>query len=48
MKPLITDEQRAQLLANGQVSAQGGTHDPLPVVTGDEVQHVHQLTAALP
>jgi len=32
MKPLITDEQRAQLLANGQVTAQGGTHDPLPVV----------------
>ncbi len=32
MKPLITNEQRAQLLANGRVAAQGGTHDPLPVV----------------
>jgi hypothetical protein len=32
MKPLITGEQRAQLLANGQVTAQGGTHDPQPVV----------------
>lgn len=29
---LITDAQRAQLLAHGTVTASGGTHDPLPVV----------------
>ena len=29
---LITDEERAQLLANGRVSATGQTIDPLPVV----------------
>lgn len=32
MKPLITEEQRAQLLANGRATAEGGTHDPLPVM----------------
>ena len=31
-EPLITDEQRARLLANGQITAEGGDHDPLPVV----------------
>jgi len=30
--PLITDEQRAQLLANGQASAEGQDIDPPPVV----------------
>lgn len=29
---LITDEQRAQLLANGQATAEGQDIDPLPVV----------------
>ena len=29
---LITDEERAQLLANGQARATGQTIDPLPVV----------------
>lgn len=29
---LITDEQRTQLLANGRIAAEGGDHDPLPVV----------------
>lgn len=29
---LITDEQRAQLLANGQASAEGRDIDPAPVV----------------
>lgn len=29
---LITDEQRAQLLANGAISARGIDHDPRPVV----------------
>ena len=32
MKTIITDLQRAQLLANGQASAAGRTIDPLPVV----------------
>ena len=32
MKMLITDEQRAQLLANGAARAQGQEIDPLPVV----------------
>ena len=31
-QPLITDEQRAQLLANGQAAADGQKIDPLPVV----------------
>jgi len=31
-QPLITDEQRAQLLANGRITAEGGDHDPQPVV----------------
>lgn len=31
-KPLINDEQRAQMLANGRIAAEGGDHDPLPVV----------------
>jgi Protein of unknown function (DUF2958) len=30
--PLITDEQRAQLLANGALTARGEHHDPMPVV----------------
>jgi len=30
--PLITDEQRAQLLANGRASAEGLDIDPSPVV----------------
>ncbi len=30
-QPLITDEQRAQLLANGRITAEGGDHDPQPV-----------------
>ncbi|MFZ3259233.1 MAG: DUF2958 domain-containing protein [Thiobacillus sp.] len=29
---LITDEQRAQLLANGRASAEGQDIDPLPIV----------------
>ena len=29
---LITDEQRAQLMANGRITAEGGDHDPQPVV----------------
>ncbi|GAC1627223.1 MAG: DUF2958 domain-containing protein [Nevskia sp.] len=32
MKPLITDVQRQQLLANGAAHAQGREIDPLPVV----------------
>jgi len=32
MKTLITDEQRTQLLANGQAHADGQDIDPLPVV----------------
>lgn len=32
MIPLVTDEQRAQLLANGAASLRGEIHDPLPVV----------------
>jgi hypothetical protein len=32
MKTLITDEQRAQLLANGRARADGQALDPLPVV----------------
>lgn len=32
MKTLITDEQRAQLLANGRARAEGQKLDPLPVV----------------
>ncbi|MFP5429286.1 MAG: DUF2958 domain-containing protein, partial [Gammaproteobacteria bacterium] len=32
MKPLITDEQRAQLLDNGAAAARGEKRDPLPVV----------------
>jgi len=32
MKTLITDEQRAQLLANGQARAEGRPLDPHPVV----------------
>lgn len=32
MKTLVTDEQRAQLLANGRARAEGQTFDPLPVV----------------
>jgi len=32
MKTLITDEQRAQLLANGRAHAAGQPLDPLPVV----------------
>lgn len=32
MKTLITDEQRAQLLANGRARAEGQNPDPLPVV----------------
>jgi hypothetical protein len=32
MKTLITDDQRAQLLANGQARAGGQGLDPLPVV----------------
>ena len=32
MRNLITDEQRAQLLANGAAHAQGEHLDPLPVV----------------
>lgn len=31
-KPLITDEQRAQLIANGRASAEGHAIDPAPVV----------------
>ncbi|MDY4316875.1 DUF2958 domain-containing protein [Pectobacterium actinidiae] len=32
MTPLITDEERARLLANGQARAAGQAIDPLPVV----------------
>lgn len=32
MKPLITDDQRAQLLDNGAAAARGEKRDPLPVV----------------
>lgn len=32
MNPLITDEQRARLLANGEARAIGQCIDPLPVV----------------
>ena len=32
MKTLITDEQRAQLLANGRARTEGQDLDPLPVV----------------
>lgn len=32
MKTLITDEQRAQLLANGRTHAAGRSLDPLPIV----------------
>lgn len=32
MNPLITDEQRAWLLANGEARAAGHATDPLPVV----------------
>ncbi|NKI70252.1 DUF2958 domain-containing protein [Collimonas pratensis] len=31
-QPLITDEQRAQLLANGRATAEGRDIDPVPVV----------------
>ncbi len=48
MNPLITDEERARLLANGQARAAGQAIDPLPVVrlfTPDA--HVTWLLAAL-
>lgn len=48
MKPLITDEQRAQLLANGEARAAGHATDLLPVVrlfTPDA--HATWLLAAL-
>lgn len=32
MKTLITEQQRTQLLANGQAHAEGSDIDPLPVV----------------
>ena len=32
MNPLITDDQRAQLLDNGAAAARGEQRDPLPVV----------------
>ena len=32
MKPLITDDQRAQMLGNGAAAARGEQHDPFPVV----------------
>ncbi len=32
MKPLVTDAQRAQLLATGHARAEGQALDPLPVV----------------
>ena len=32
MKPLITDDHRAQLLDNGAAAARGEKRDPLPVV----------------
>lgn len=32
MKPLITDEQRGQLLDNGTAAARGEKRDPFPVV----------------
>lgn len=32
MKTLVTDEQRAQLLANGRARAEGQPLDPLPIV----------------
>ena len=47
-RPLITAEQRAQLLANGQAYAAGHANDPLPVVrlfTPDA--HATWLLAAL-
>ena len=31
-QPLLTDEQRSQLLTNGRITAEGGDHDPQPVV----------------
>ncbi|MFN1165612.1 DUF2958 domain-containing protein [Pseudomonas aeruginosa] len=48
MNPLITDEERARLLANGQARATGQDSDPLPVVrlfTPDA--HATWLLAAL-
>jgi hypothetical protein len=48
MEPLITDDERAQLLANGQARAAGRALDPLPVVklfTPDA--HATWLLAAL-
>jgi len=48
MKPLITDGERVQLLANGQARAAGRAFDPLPVVrlfTPDA--HATWLLAAL-
>lgn len=48
MNPLITDEDRARLLANGQARAAGQAIDPLPVVrlfTPDA--HVTWLLASL-
>lgn len=48
MKALITDEQRAQLLANGRARTEGQALDPLPVVrlfTPDA--HATWLLAAL-
>ncbi|RVU18487.1 DUF2958 domain-containing protein [Methylobacterium oryzihabitans] len=32
MVDLLTDEQRALLLANGRITAEGQDHDPFPVV----------------
>ena len=32
IQALLTDEQRTQLLANGRITAEGGDHDPQPVV----------------
>ncbi|MDN7597988.1 DUF2958 domain-containing protein [Burkholderia multivorans] len=48
MNPLITDEERARLLANGQARAAGPAIDPLPVLrlfTPDA--HATWLLAAL-
>ncbi|MGV7191295.1 DUF2958 domain-containing protein [Xanthomonas axonopodis] len=48
MNPLIADEERARLLANGQARAAGQAIDPLPVVrlfTPDA--HVTWLLSAL-
>jgi hypothetical protein len=48
MNPLITDEERARLLANGEARAVGQSIDPLPVVrlfTPDA--HATWLLAAL-